>query len=196
VLFIGEKMFKLFWNTDFEEYREMVPHANMMMNMSIEIDATPDCVYYFISRIGNGNGWFSLDSPLMLKNWFKPEKMKLNSSNVPLKRGSKLDFMHVMDVEEDRRINLMIKDCSGVGDASLYLRPLDNNRTLFISLARMRYKNFFWKYAYGFVTFCADYVLRKIMLKNIKRLAELKYQGKMESDLKNDELLRFERAVQ
>jgi hypothetical protein len=172
-------MFKVFKNHSFYGFRELVHKPNMVMNMSIDIQARPSDVFFFLERLGGKNGWYSYDSYKMLRNWFAPENIQLSNYNQPFARRSKIDFMHVLDVVRDVRINLLIKDLSGIGDASMYLLPNDDGTTKFISLVQMRYKNFFWKYIYGSVLFAGDFILRRKILMNIKKLAELKYQGKM-----------------
>jgi Protein of unknown function (DUF2867) len=168
-------MFELIHHHDFRGYKPFVDQPDIIQNMSIVINAPACDVYYFLERMGGVNGSYSFDSLNMLKNWNNPQNLKLSNINVPLGVGDKIDFFDVVEVERDQRINLEFSNALMKGDNSYYLLPMDDNMTNLINVVEF---SFHYKvgHAYWFVVRPLDYLLRRTMLTNIKKLSECKFE--------------------
>lgn len=143
----------------------------------IDINATPECVFRAVCRIGGGHGYYAADWLWRLRGWMDrlvggPGLRRGRRNPEAVGFGDSLDFWRVTDIERDRHLRLRA-EMRLPGDAELTfdLKPVHNRQTRLTQTARFRPKGLIGM-SYWYAVLPLHGIVFSGMLGGIRKTAE------------------------
>ncbi len=140
--------------------------------MNIEIDDTPAKVWRIVKNFGGENGWLSYDFMIKMK---KAEKRGVDSVLVQNEKpvsGGKISFFEIFSEKENFFLKLKFHASHLSAENSFYIEESAPNKCILSNVVRIQFENWTGKVYWSLIK-GGDKLIRRKMLKNIKRLAEM-----------------------